>query len=124
MAAPLTPEEKAAGRLFLDSCAYLLTKVPSQVPCSPFTVWYRHSCRDDGRGSTWGMRVRQHYWTSPGYPGVQAGLFGFIFRWGRCGRCGLMVRSGTGRFVIAADSPPEKGAVVERKPADRFVPAH
>lgn len=137
--AALTPEEKSAGKLFRDSCALLLAEVPSEARCSTFTVWYRHACRDDGQGSTWGMRLRQHYWTSPEYQvegewgkwktakpvtTIPAGRFAFIFRWGRCSRCGLMVRSGAGRFVIAADSPPEKGAVVERQPANRPVPAN
>jgi hypothetical protein len=108
----LTAEEKAAGRTYRDWCQRHLEDIPSQARCSPFTVWYRHACRDDGQGGTWGMRLRQHYWRSPAYPGAAEGLFAFVFRWGRCSRCGLMVRSGTGRFVLAAKSPPEKGAVI------------
>lgn len=108
----LTAEEKAAGRAFRAWCQGQLDQVPADARCSPYTVWYRHACRDDGQGGTRGLRLRQHYWLSPAFPAVAEGRFAFISRQGACPRCGLAVRSGTGRFVLAAGNPPEKGAVV------------
>lgn len=109
----LTPGEREAGRAFRTRCQELLLQVPATAVCSPFTVWYRHECRDIDQGAgTWAMRLRQHYWLLPATEGAEEGLFAFIFRWGLCSRCGLRVRSGTGRFVIARDNPPEKGAIV------------
>lgn len=134
----LTPAEKKAGRAFRDICQARLGELPADATCPPYIVWFRHACsaRADDAG-TWAMPLRQHYWTSPEYwvcycsaiqpfvkyvfphedcqggkPVAEAGKFAFIFRRGECPRCHLTVCSGSGRFVLAASHPPEKGAVV------------
>lgn len=113
---PLTDAEKKAGRAFRDQCSIVLAQQdPADAFCSPYIVWYRHPCKPSERtvqGSTWAMKLRQYYWLSPAYPGIEAGKFAFIFRRGECSRCGTVVRSNSWRFVLAADNPPEKGAVI------------
>lgn len=119
MAPDLTRAQKAAGREFREECsARLLALDPSAARCTPYTVWFRHECLPSDRAvqaGTWAMALKQHYWLSAD------GLFAFMFRQGECPRCGLHVLSGTGRFAVAPDHPPEKGAVVAYP--HRAVPA-
>lgn len=109
---PLTLPEKSAGRAFRERCQELISEIPATALCSPFIPWYRHQCRDSETEGTWAMHLREHYWLSWPAGEVPAGRFAFIFRWGSCPRCGLRVRSGTGRLVLAQRVPPGKGAVV------------
>lgn len=101
----LTPEQKMAGRAFRAQCVAELAVLSGDggYYCSPYITWYRHTC---GQRGSWALFLRQHYRTSPD------GLFAFIWREGTCSACGTTVRSGSGRFVLAADNPPEKGAIV------------
>lgn len=117
----LNRTEKAAGKAFRDACAARLAALPGGTAlASPYITWFRHDCTG---GTSWAMKLRQHYWLSPQYPGVPAGLLAVIFRFGECPRCGLAARSGTGRLVIAARTVMEKGAVREDWHEDRAVPA-
>jgi hypothetical protein len=148
----LTDAEKRAGRHFRAFAAARFVQLAEETPeadfCPPYIVWYRHDCRERNQQGTWAMFLRQHYWTSPEYwvcycgtveplvlyvfphedcqggkPIAEAGKFAFIYREGECPRCHLLVRSGTGRFVFAAENPPEKGAVVAEFQPDQHVPA-
>ena len=101
----LTQAEKAAGKAFRASWVARLVRLGVEFPaarCPAFTVWFRHSCRDRG---SWALFLHQQYAPSPD------GLFAFIYRHGLCPHCGFQVRS-TGMLVLAAGSPPEKGAVI------------
>jgi hypothetical protein len=102
----LTPEQKAAGREFRARWRRLLDELDEAFPpasrCPPYTVWFRHGCKDRG---SWALFMRQQYAPSPD------GLFAFIYRHGNCSHCGLQVRS-SGRLALAAENPPEKGAVI------------
>jgi hypothetical protein len=106
----LTSEQKEAGREFRSRWLGLLKKLcqadaEDGYPvsrCSPFTVWFRHTCGERGSQA---LFLRQQYATD------EAGLFAFTYRQAACPHCQLHVRSG-GVLALASDSPPEKGAVV------------
>jgi hypothetical protein len=123
----LTPDEKACGRLFRDFCqAALLNGITADAFCPPYIVWYRHECKPGERSvqsGTRAMYLKQVYVLSSGCEahGVPEGLFAYVYRFGQCPRCDFRVRSGTARFVIAAENPPEKGANVG-KSSYREVP--
>lgn len=127
----LTPQEKLAGRAFLDQCQreQLELDPAAAATCTPFTVWYRHECKPSEKSvqaGTRAMLLKQHYWLSPEYRvrdsvTVPAEKFAVIFRRGQCSRCGLLVCSNV-KLVLAEQTPPEKGAVIVRQPAYREVP--
>lgn len=164
---PLTPEEKACGRVFRDWCQNaILDGVTADAFCPPYIIWYRHECKPSDKAvqsGTWAMRLKQTYCLSPAYSVfregevralswdretyshaaevwadleeadmthlsvvkalIPAGKFAYIFRFGECPRCFLRVRSGTARFVLAAENPPEKGANIAKQPPHGSVPA-
>lgn len=134
---PLSVAEKRAGRAFRAAAQAVLDVRNEQAPPGVFVLplWrvVRHECLDAG-GASIGIVLREHCEESPEYracycgtvapavPGTfphwdcdgskvvsPAGQFAWIWKEGRCSGCGLAVRSGTGRFVIAADRLPEHG---------------
>ncbi len=101
----LTQAQKAAGKAFRAQWCKRLGELAEAFPaatCPPFTVWYRHDCKDRG---SWALFLRQQYAPSPD------GLFAFIYRHSTCPHCRFEVRS-TGMLVPAEGNPPEKGAVI------------
>jgi hypothetical protein len=132
----LSPVEKKAGRVFREARQAALDARNAADPPGGFALVYwrvpRHECKAAGGAST-GVTLRENYELSPAYRvcycGVAApqgpdfphrdcdggkviaadGQFAFIWKEGRCSGCGLVVRTRTGRFVIAADRPPDHG---------------
>lgn len=143
MPALLSPAEKQAGRAFRDARQVALdARNAADPPGGVVSVYWRvprHECPAAG-GASIGITLRENYEPSPAYRvcycGVVApmspdfphhdcdgskvlaadGLFAFIWKEGRCFGCGLAVRTKVGRFVVAADRPPENGRTgVERQ---------
>jgi hypothetical protein len=142
----LSPDEKQAGRAFRDARQAVLDKLNADDPPDQDVLVYwrvpRHTCKAAGGTST-GVTLREIYEPSPEYrvcycgtvaatgpdfphwdcDGSKvvspAGQFGFITKEGTCSGCGLAVRTFRGRFVIAADRPPENGRTTgeQRRPA-------
>jgi hypothetical protein len=141
----LTPEEKAAGRMFRALCQGGLDAENRESPPHGFALPYwrvvRHEC-EPAAGASIGITLREHRLASPVYRvcycgtvGTDApdfphwdcdgskvvaadGLFAFMWKEGRCAGCGRVVRSRIGRVVIAADRPPENGrTILERRQA-------
>jgi hypothetical protein len=139
----LSPAEKRAGRAFLaNRQADLDARNAADPPGGSASVYWRvphHECTAAG-GASKGITLRENYEPSPEYRvcycGAVApkgpdfphhdcdgskvvaadGQFAFIWKEGRCSGCGLTVRTTAGRFVIAADRPPENGRTgVERQ---------
>jgi hypothetical protein len=115
----LTDAEKRAGRAFRDARQAVLDRLNAADPPGVFAlvVWrvVRHACPAAGGAST-GISLREVYRPSPALTDPESamvvtadGQFAFIFKEGRCSGCGLAVRTRKGRFVIAADRPPEHG---------------
>jgi hypothetical protein len=121
----LTAHQKVAGMHFRGSMLAHITHElpPAGAKCTPYLREYRHDCASRG-GVSWPLRLKEVTRDSPGYlvckhcsriidPGmppedcpecaesvlVDAGLFSYTWLEGSC-RCGLTVRSGTGRFVV------------------------
>jgi hypothetical protein len=99
----LTPAQKAAGRRFRDQCAAELAALNASSPPdgSALAFWrvYRHDC-PAAAGASVGIDLHEHYQLSPDR------VLACLWKDGRCPDCGLVVRSGTVRVVIAADRPP------------------
>lgn len=95
----LTEAEKQAGREFREDMAAKLAKsLHTTAPCSPYIREYRHDCTARG-GVSWPLRLKEHVIASPEYDGVAAGRFTWTWLAGHC-RCGLAVRSITGRLAV------------------------
>ena len=124
---PLTAGEKIVGRAFKAARQAALDEMNAASPpgmYDPEGLWrvVRHECPAAG-GASIGITLREVYERSPEYldglpgTGVSArvvsadGRFGFIWKEGKCSgiECGLTVRTRKGRFVIAADRPPDHG---------------
>lgn len=133
----LTRYQKLAGRKFYDAMNAGLAAMPPASPCSPYISWYHHPCAD---GLNRGIELHERYEYNPAYrimpgghvleipPGTTAvtcisiivrGFFGFIWKEGGCGECGLVVRSPMGRLVVADWRPPERKARVARQASPR-----
>jgi hypothetical protein len=139
----LSPEEKAAGRMFRALCQGGLDAQNQEDPPRGFALPYwrvvRHECADADSASI-GITLREHSLASPVYrvcycgtvgtDGVDFphrdcdgskvvaadGLFAFMWKEGRCAGCGRVVRSKAGRVVLAADRPRGNGRTsVERQ---------
>lgn len=77
----------------------------------PPTLWpppvignMRHPCTSRANGQrrpNLALALHEVYWTE--------GEHAFIFREGKCSRCGTLARSRTGRVVLAAERPPLHG---------------
>jgi len=63
---------------------------------------------NDGAGASWPVPEGHTAEVLP--PGV----FGFIWKWGKCSACGVIARSGDGRFVIASERPPDSRSARDR----------
>lgn len=126
----LTPDQRECGKAFRDWCRdALLNGITADAFCPPYLTWYRHECAPGDRAvqsGTWAMKLKQSYvrlGTACEEHGVPEGMFAYVFYFGMCPRCDLRVRSGSGRFVIASETPPDKGAIVGEQPAHGKVPA-
>lgn len=132
----LTSVEKQAGRAFREASQVILSALNESSPPGQLALplWrvVRHECPVAG-GASIGIVLREHYEESPEYWACYcgtvstwgthfphdhcdggkvvspAGQFAWIWKEGKCSGCGLAVRTGTGRFVIAADRPPDHG---------------
>jgi hypothetical protein len=134
----LTELQKKAGRVFVAACQAELDALNAAAPpggrADPRHRVDRHPC--PVRGDSFGVVLRETYWTSPlywacycgviepfaayafphrdcdgGREAAPEGLLGWIWKQGRCSDCGLVLRSSAGRLVLAADRPPERGAL-------------
>jgi hypothetical protein len=107
MAAPLTAEQKAAGRIWRDGRQAALDALNADRPPGMTVLTVARVCRHacGSRGSR-ALVLREHYETSPD------GLLAFIWRDGHCSSCGMTARSSGGRVVLAAERPPLAGAAV------------
>lgn len=123
---PLTELEKRAGKVFRALAQGKLTSSFADgaefAPCDPHIREYRHDCAARG-GVSWPLRLKEHTEDSPEYwvcycsvvaphgdtfphddcqggkPVARAGLFSFTWTDGHC-KCGLTVRSSSGRFQV------------------------
>ncbi len=89
---PLSEPEKQAGKAFRENCQARLDTAHPASPCDPHIREYRHDCAARG-GVSWPLRLKEHVEASPD------GLFTFTWTDGHC-RCGLAVRSSSGRFQV------------------------
>ena len=110
----LSTEEKAAGRVFRDEMQAALlrshTADPPDHTVPNFLSLYRHSC-PARQGRSTALELKEVYVSSPSYPDVPAGRFGFIYKQGVCRGCGQTARSRAGRLVDAYERPPIHGRV-------------
>lgn len=116
----LSVEEKAAGRVFREAMQKRLTASavadPPTYVVPNFIANFRHVCTAIG-GRSAAMELREMYVLSPARGPVPEGRFAFLWREGRCPRCGDTARSTTGRIVLARDRPP----LSSRRPISRNV---
>lgn len=135
----LTHHQKLAGRVFYAAMNAGLADMPPASPCSPYISWYHHPCQAmDGQNR--GIELHERYEYSPPYrimpgdyvrevpPGtttitciavIVRGFFGFIWKEGGCGDCGLRVRSPMGRLVVADYRPPDRRTRSARQASPR-----
>lgn len=125
--------QQKAGRRYLASCQAELDALnrarPPDGPALVYLRVVRHECAARG-GESRGIELIEHYEHSPAYWAcycsavgeltqdfphndcdggtviAAAGLFGFIWKQGRCPSCRCVLRSTQGRFVVAASRPP------------------
>lgn len=115
----LTPQEKAAGRLFRDECQTQLLAVfdahPPTYAVPNFLAAYRHPC-PARLGRSTALTLREVYVYSPADTerGVPQGRFGFISRTGTCRACNQTAASRAGRLVDAYERPPINAARIIR----------
>jgi hypothetical protein len=135
----LTAHQKAAGKVFYAAMNAGLEAMPPASPCDPYISWYHHPCAA-ADGQNRGIELHERYEYSPAYrimpgdiaqeipPGttcvtcisiIVRDFFGFIWKEGGCGDCGLHVRSPMGRLVVAEERPPERKARVAREASPR-----
>ncbi len=103
--ADLTPAEKEAGRAFLTERAAALAARPAvDMLVPPYIPHHmRHLCPKLGKSVS--FELKEDYSESPGYEGVPAGRFAWVYREGKCPDCGLSARD-EGRLVDARVRPP------------------
>lgn len=79
---------------------------PPDLNSPPYLSNIRHPCkqhRTAARISKVSLPLHEVYWTE------EEGPHAFLFREGKCPRCGTVARSTTGRLVLAAERPPMHG---------------
>lgn len=133
---PLTPDEKAHGRLFRDTAQAALTNRnridPPDYKPPNFLGLYRHNCTAQPNNRSVAIQLKEVYLFSsaPIAPqaaedlmdtsvpeagtvgwGGQSDVFGFIIKEGVCKGCGKVARSPAGRLVDARGRPPKDGKV-------------
>jgi hypothetical protein len=127
---PLTPDQKAALRVFRDASQALLNGLnlidPPGMSAHVFHRVVRHECAD-ADGASVGITLREVREESPEFQMVYgklypvqkqgiplgvpakvvaaAGEFAWLWKEGRCSGCGLAVRTAKGRYVVSADHP-------------------
>lgn len=114
----LTPQEKVLGRSFLGHAQEELTRSMESDPPTyrppNFLGNFRHNCPERNHIST-AIRLVEKYVLSPAaeVDGVEIpeGRLGFIYKEGKCAKCGETARSPAGKLVDAWDRPPAKGRV-------------
>lgn len=101
----LTPEQKAAGRLFRERACLdleaLWERDPADLTVPVVVHHYRHLCEaQDGKSVS--LECREVY--------IADGLFAFVYKEGKCRPCGITARSRDWLFFLAADRPPLRRA--------------
>lgn len=79
---------------------------PPNLNAPPYLANIRHPCtahRTTARVSKVSLALHEVYWTE------EDGPHAFLFREGKCSRCGTVARSRLGRLVLAAERPPMYG---------------